>query len=230
MVPTDNGKYLYYEGITYNFFKQLDTREDIIYLYFAWGNGRSAASVFDNVYAYNDTMHLRNIYLHPMVEVNGLVREAEEDLEMAWKTAQFILPIKRIVRDALREDFSKFYPKPSYPYELYQPNSPKDRIPYEEGKKYPKVNAGNFVNVAASAIAAGGTKNALRALRAEAKKVLPDLYFPQKKLRGVGDDDLVLKDEECADAGSSCAGLSCCGNSTSCVYVSDFDASFCLNV
>ena len=230
IVPSkENGKYLYYEGITYKFFKGIDERENIIYLYFAWGDGRSAASVFDNVYMYNDTSALRNIYLHPMVEVNGLVREAEEDLEMAWKTAQFIPPIKRIVRDALREDYSKFYPKPSYPYQSYQPDTPKDHIPHEAGKNYPKVEPGNLMNVAATAIAAGGTKNSLRALRAEAKKVFSDLYFPQKKLRAE-DDDLVLEDEKCADAGSSCAGLSCCGNSTSCVYVSDFDASFCLNV
>jgi hypothetical protein len=31
----------------------------------------------------------------------------------------------------------------------------------------------------------------------------------------------------CANAGSSCAGMLCCGN---CEKISDFDASFCLDV
>ena len=35
---------------------------------------------------------------------------------------------------------------------------------------------------------------------------------------------------ECATAGSSGAGVSRCGNSTCCVYISDFDASFCIDV
>ena len=227
IVPTGNN-YRYYEGITYKFFNEFEHREDIIYLYFAWGDGRTAATVFDNVYMYNDTSNLRNIYLHPMIEVNGLVREAEEDLEMAWKTAQYIPPIKRIVRDALRGDLSKFYPKPSYPYQRFEVNTRKNHIPYEEGKNYPKLHGGNFMNVAASAILAGGTKNALRALRAEAKSIMPGLTFPQKKL--AAEDDYTSDTTECATAGSSCAGLSCCGNSTSCVYISDFDASFCLDV
>jgi len=227
IVPTGNN-YRYYEGITYKFFNEFEHREDILYLYFAWGDGRTAATVFDNVYMYNDTSNLRNIYLHPMIEVNSLVREAEEDLEMAWKTAQYIPPIKRIVRDALRGDLSKFYPKPSYPYQRFEVNTRKNHIPYEEGKNYPKLHGGNFMNVAASAILAGGTKNALRALRAEAKSIMPGLTFPQKKL--AAEDDYTSDTTECATAGSSCAGLSCCGNSTSCVYISDFDASFCLDV
>lgn len=94
---SDKKKYRYYEGVTYNFHKDFDNRDDIIYLYFAWGDDRTAASVFDNVYMYNDTLKLRNVFLHPVVEVNGMVREAEEDLNMVWNTVQFIPPIKRIV-------------------------------------------------------------------------------------------------------------------------------------
>lgn len=228
IVPMGNGEYHYYEGITYKYFEEFEQREDIIYLYFAWGDGRGAATVFDNVYGYNDTLKLRNIYLHPLIEVNAMVREAEEDLDMAWKTAQFVPPIKRIVRDALREDYSKFYPKPSYPYKPYEVSTEENHAPFEEGSSLPQVNAGNLIKVAAGAILAGGTTNALRALRAEAKNAMPSLIFPQKQTtdREYGGDS----DTNCATAGSACAGMSCCGNSTSCVYISDFDASFCLDV
>ena len=85
--------YHYYEGVTYQFhateFAQYE--EAPIFLYLAWGDGRSAATVFDHVYNYNNTEILRNIMLHPVVEVDGeLVREALEDLDMAWKTQRFI--------------------------------------------------------------------------------------------------------------------------------------------
>ncbi len=95
IVPMKDGTYHYYEGVTYKYIKEFEQKKAIIYLYFAWGDGRSAATVFDNVYLYNDTQKLRNIYLHPCMEVNGLVREAEEDLDMAWMTSQYIPPIKK---------------------------------------------------------------------------------------------------------------------------------------
>jgi hypothetical protein len=230
IVPMENGEYHYYEGVTYQFFQEFTKREDIIYIYFAWGDGRDAATVFDNVYEYNDTRTLRNIYLHPMVEVNGRVREVVEDLDMMWHTLQFIPPIKRIVRDALRNDLSQFYPKPSYPYEAFEISSQKDRIPFEEGKQAPQFHTGNLMKAVASAIFAGGTKNALRALRAEAKSVMPGLTFPQKRIEADEGGSMSSDSNNCASAGSSCAGMSCCGNSTSCVYISDFDASFCLDV
>jgi hypothetical protein len=230
IVPMGNGEYHYYEGITYKFFKAFEQKENIIYLYFAWGDGRSAATVFDNVYEYNDTRKLRNIYLHPLIEVNGLVREAEEDLDMAWKTAQFVPPIKRIVRDALREDYTKFYPKPSYPYNPLEVSSfEENRMPFEEGSSFPQMNTGNLMNVAGSAIVYGGTRDTLRALRAEAKLAMPGLMFPQKKL-AADQEEVDNSDTNCATAGSSCSGMDCCGNSTSCVYISDFDTSFCLDV
>jgi hypothetical protein len=83
-VQSETVEYHYYESVTYEFHKDFQHQEDIIYLYFGWGDGRSASSVFDNVYLFNDTMKLRNIFLHPVVEVNGMVREAEEDLDMIW--------------------------------------------------------------------------------------------------------------------------------------------------
>jgi hypothetical protein len=224
-VPTEDGYYHYYEGVTYKFFKRFEGRENIIYLYFAWGDGRSAASVFDNVYMYNDTNTLRNIYLHPLVEVNGLVREAEEDLDMAWMTSQFILPIKKIVRDAIRQDYSKFYPKQEYPYERFEVIKPQNKPQYEKGD-HPGLNIGNLRKMAIRAIKAGGAKNALSALRAEARVVMPWIEFPPRKLPAEDDDELGVN--ECALPGSPCAGKSCCSNATSCVYISDLEKSFCV--
>lgn len=225
IVPMEDGYYHYYEGITFKFFKTFEGRENIIYLYFAWGDGRSAASVFDNVYMYNDTNTLRNIYLHPLVEVNGLVREAEEDLDMAWMTSQFIPPIKRIVRDAIRQDYSKFYPKPEYPYKRFEINKPQNKPLYEKGD-HPGLNIGNLRKMTIRAIQAEGAINALRALRAEARVVMPSIEFPPRKLLAEEDNDLGMHD--CAVPGSSCSGKSCCSNETSCVYVSDLGTSFCV--
>ena len=55
IIPMGNGKYHYYEGVTYKFFKDFEHRDNIIYLYFAWGDGRAAVTVFDNVYMYKFT-------------------------------------------------------------------------------------------------------------------------------------------------------------------------------
>lgn len=86
------------------------------------------------------------------------------------------------------------------------------------------------MSAATSAILAGGTKNSLRALRAQAKNVMPGLNFPQKKIEADKEGSMISDSNNCASAGSSCTGMTCCGNSTSCVYISDFDASFCLDV
>jgi hypothetical protein len=194
--------------------------QNILYCYFAWGDGRSAATVFDSVYTYNDTQSLQNINLHPMVEVNGLVREvAEEDLDMAWKTSQFIPPIKKIVRDAIRRDYNKFYPKPVYPYNRFEENKPKDKPPYENAS-HPGLNIGMTRELTLHAIQAGGTKNSLRALWAEARMSIPTLEFPTNKL--------TPGTEKCALSGNTCSGQTCCGNKTSCVYVSNLDESYCI--
>ena len=68
------------------------------------------------------------------MEVNGLVREAEEDLDMAGMTSQYIPPIRRIVRDTIREDYIKFYPKPEYSYEFMELDQPNGNPHYEKGK------------------------------------------------------------------------------------------------
>ena len=43
------------------------------------------------------------------------------------------------------------------------------------------------------------------------------------------DDEESEEEEDCAYAGTSCAALSCCSNSTSCVFVSEFGDSICIH-
>ena len=81
-------EYHYYEGVTYQFHPEFD--DNTIYLYLRWGDGRSAASVFDNIYTYSDTKKLRNTKLHPVIEVDEMTREAQEDIDMSWTDEMFI--------------------------------------------------------------------------------------------------------------------------------------------
>ena len=169
----------YYEGISYKFHEELwKDREDVIFLYFAWGDGRSAGSVFDNVFHYSDTKALRNIYLHPVVEVNGLIREAEEDLDMIWNTKQFTLPIKKILVDALRNDLAKFYPKPKYMYRPYEVNQTESNaMPYEKTDPDGLWFQEGFMQSAAMAVHENGAMYALKNLRAKARATMPWLEF-----------------------------------------------------
>eukprot|EP00581_Thalassiosira_minuscula_P037573 CAMPEP_0184449246 /NCGR_PEP_ID=MMETSP0740-20130409/4942_1 /TAXON_ID=385413 /ORGANISM="Thalassiosira miniscula, Strain CCMP1093" /LENGTH=79 /DNA_ID=CAMNT_0026819305 /DNA_START=8 /DNA_END=247 /DNA_ORIENTATION=- len=72
----------------------------------------------------------------------------------------------------------------------------------------------------------------LRRLRAEAKIVIPSLDFATLPNRQATESRLVDM-EECAMPGSTCSmdgnpRQPCCGNGTSCVYVSDLESSFCV--
>lgn len=111
----ETDKYHYYEGITYEFHKQLG-RDDIISLYFAWGDGRRVENVFDGVIRYSDTKSLINFFLHPVVQVGSMTRDIHEDLEMAWKDPAYIAAIKKTIQNALDGDLSLFRPKPAFPY------------------------------------------------------------------------------------------------------------------
>lgn len=86
IVPNVDGSntYRYYEGIIIPFHKDLKERDDVIFLYFAWGNGRSVSNVFDTIIRYSDTGNLINLFVHPVIEVNGLTRDIHEDLFMTW--------------------------------------------------------------------------------------------------------------------------------------------------
>lgn len=172
-IPVGDRLYHYYEGVTYKFQKEIDLqREDIIFLYFAWGDGRNAATVFDNAYMFNDTHQIRNIYLHPVVETNGLIRETEEDLEMIWNTNQYVYPIRRIIRDALKKNLTQFYTRVDYPY-MESTFAQNDRVmQFEKGKPDP-IHFMAFTEPATSAILSDGSKQDMKELNAAAKRTMP---------------------------------------------------------
>ncbi len=133
------------------------------------------------------------------------------------------------MRDAIRKDCSKFYPKPEYPYKRMEVSHPLEKPPYEKGK-HPGLFIGNIRELATRAILSGGDRKALGQLRAEARSIIPSLIFPTE-LPGSSRDRLGMV--ECVMPGNSCAvqgksPKSCCGNDTSCVHVPDLEASFCV--
>ena len=66
--------------------------------YFAWGNGRKASTVFEDVARFRNTRALINYMLHPVVQVKGLVRNIVEDTEMAWVFPMLVEPLVHTVR------------------------------------------------------------------------------------------------------------------------------------
>lgn len=119
IIPMYDGTdyYEYYEGITIPF-EDIKDRKDVIFLYFSWGNGRRASNVFESVLRYTDTGRLINLFLHPTIETNGLVRDTHEDIEMIWNHPASQSANEITIRAALEKNFDKFRSKESatFPY------------------------------------------------------------------------------------------------------------------
>lgn len=207
--------YHYYEGVTYSFHRDLfeqgqqqqqsqgsrqqQQQHPPIYLYLAWGDGRTAATVFDHVYLFNNTHALRNIMLHPVVEVNGLVRETQEDLDMAWRTEEFVPPIKRILREALAHDYAKFHPKSDHSYRRAEYDRPREHHPYETGRRGGDgTHFARALDIARRAAKLGGEKGTSSAevvefLRSQAATLVPTLTSSAvlgARADDTGDDDV----------------------------------------
>mmetsp|Transcript_27062 Transcript_27062/g.58013 ORF Transcript_27062/g.58013 Transcript_27062/m.58013 type:complete len:685 (+) Transcript_27062:261-2315(+) len=222
-------EYHYYEGVTFGFHKEFRQYDNVIYLYLAWGDGRSAASVFDNIGMYNNTEELRNTKLHPVVEVNGLVREGLEDIHMDFSIGMFVSPVKQMVRDALRGDYSKFYQKPSYTYERMGYSKSKDGKTPEIGDDMEgTLYLTNLRKAVTQAILLGGTEESLQQVRFEARSTFPTLTFIDSHVV-----DSQNETKQCAQPGRSCGSSSipCCeGEGTRCIYNAGIKASFCVIV
>lgn len=174
----DPGTYHYYEGISYDFHKDIVNRTDIIWVYFAWGDVRRSNHVFDGVYMYDDG-GLLNIMLHPEVQVGNLTREILEDLEMAWRQPGWLHPTAKTVLQALRGDFDSWHPKEAYRYEVpYGRNSTKDdpyakpRFQEGKGKGFEKNKFQQAIAVAVK----DPTPTNLERLRSRMENSFPDLF------------------------------------------------------
>mmetsp|Transcript_32211 Transcript_32211/g.68164 ORF Transcript_32211/g.68164 Transcript_32211/m.68164 type:complete len:669 (+) Transcript_32211:17-2023(+) len=193
-VKKDDGakEYHYYEGVTYQFHEKFRDDDGVIWLYLLWGDDRTAASVFDNVYQYADTKQLRNSKLHPTVEVNGMVREALEDIDMEWTDCNFDKPIRQIVKEALAEDYSKFYPKPNYTYVRQESYEAEDNKRPEVGEECGEdVYLTDLRKTVTKAILMGGTEDALQMVRDKARVTLKQLSMPLLEQRVMGNETMI---------------------------------------
>lgn len=227
-------RYRYYDGATYKFFADFLNRQDVTYLYLAWGDGRSAASVFDNIYLYNDTQKLRNSKLHPVIEVNGLVREVQEDLDMAWNSPRFIDPIKQAVLDAITGNQTSFHPRQQRRYKRMEYNTPEDEVPFDVGVTQRSIGIGRIKDLATRAISLGGQEDeeAMQNLRDEARLLMPGLFAPPDNSQPEIMNETDSADQEtCAAAGDSCesSALGCC-DGASCVYIHSVKARYCISL
>ena len=89
--------YRYYEGVTFAFHDDLNIREEeVIYIYMAWGNGKTSGHVFDGVIRYADTGTLINMFLHPVIQVGDLSRDIHEVRSLLFTDADLSSPLLSI--------------------------------------------------------------------------------------------------------------------------------------
>lgn len=135
IVADETGQYSYYEGVPYQFFPEITEGHDVIYFYFSWGNGRTASNVFDSGFRYDDG-RLINLFLHPVIELNGMVRDVLEDLLMEWNSPPFQRAIRKTIKAALIGDISLFREKSFHPYK--RATFPNEQQNSYEGASHPQ--------------------------------------------------------------------------------------------
>lgn len=188
-VPTKENKnvYHYYEGISHEFHDGIAKKEGAISLYFAWGDGRTAQHVFEGIYHYTNTNTLLNIFLHPVIEVNGVARALQEDLGMAWIIPGYVKSIVDVVRRALDGKLESFTPRPKLSYERTVANLQEDSYKYEKAAYQISITH-PFRNAVMRAIRTKSDQD-MAALRRIAKKTFPELQQSQSEV--MGEEDLV---------------------------------------
>lgn len=113
IIPSEDvGLYRYFEGVPYQFLGDSTDRTDVIFIYFMWGEGKKAQDVFENINRYTDTKKLRNNHLHPVIEVNGFMREIGENVDIDWSGYAYAQVIESTVHAALDGKTTDFHPKP----------------------------------------------------------------------------------------------------------------------
>ena len=110
LLPLSGNQWRYFEGVPYAHDSQFQG-PGAVHLYFQWGDGRTASAVFDTIYRFSDTKRLANVFLHPVVECQGVVRHIHEDLEMAWNSPPFMDAVLKVARSALAGQLDAFQPR-----------------------------------------------------------------------------------------------------------------------
>lgn len=185
IIPEKDGNgnmiWRYYEGATYDFHKDLTDGkgDDIIYLYLAWGNGKTVSHVFDGTWRYSDTQTLINMFLHPVVQVGpSLARDIHEDLDMSWTDPAYVVSIEKVMMEALDGRVDKFLPPASYTWKRSVINQTEEPGYYEAANL--KTGVDNRVFQALwKAIYTEGTENEMKMredLTASMKSWQPALF------------------------------------------------------
>eukprot|EP01108_Squamamoeba_japonica_P007011 TRINITY_DN582_c0_g1_i2.p1 TRINITY_DN582_c0_g1~~TRINITY_DN582_c0_g1_i2.p1 ORF type:complete len:525 (-),score=116.51 TRINITY_DN582_c0_g1_i2:18-1592(-) len=176
IVPTDEqDRWTYYEGVPFNFFGDLATGKGVVHMYFAYGDGRRSATVFDGFGRYTDSLRLINLFLHPVLVVDGVMRHIMEDIEMTWQQRQNRDAAERAVRAALTGNLDDFSPvRDAQPFAFGHFPMTDSAIPYEDGTRT-DLNGWNatFARFVLDAIRAPTSEEALLALRQEARHNVP---------------------------------------------------------
>lgn len=170
--------YRYYEGITVPFHHDIKDRSDVIFLYFGWGDGRRSSNVFETVLRYSDTLHLINLFLHPVIEVNGMYRDSMEDLFMRWSSVAKEEANLKTLREALDYDLELFRSdKPSYAYERATLEEPDNVYLYEPSNDVPELDK-RIVQSAVEAVKSDRMNDMyfLQTVRGYAKEFLPHMF------------------------------------------------------
>lgn len=171
----DNPLYHYYEGITHKFHGDLASQEEVMSLYFAWGDGRRSSRAFESVYRFNDTGDLMNIFLHPVVQANGLVRNVLEDTDMEWSSPMFVSACVKTIRAAMDQDLAEFRPRKRFPYKRDVVNHGDGARDYETAGTDPSFSL-DLVKAITAAGESGGTPQDFEDLRAVAVETMPEVF------------------------------------------------------
>jgi hypothetical protein len=180
LLPTeDHPVYRYYEGVNHKFhdnLRDVDDDNKIISLFFAWGDkGKTAINVFNGVIRYSDTSALLNVFLHPAIEVGGLRRDMQEDLEHGWFREEYKESCLKTIGEALDGNLTLFRPRPgSLPYK--KPHiTQKEGIDFEPARIPAHIDH-DFVTALWQTVNADFTPDMVKILETAAEKSLPWLF------------------------------------------------------
>ena len=181
------GTYTYYEGITHEFHRDLDmgSWDDIISVYFEWGKRRHTAISLENLVRYTDgdgkaTKTLVNAFLHGTVEINGLVRQVQEDVQLEH-TGYYAEAAERVIRAALDGNLVGFVPQYDQNKNPWKPMAiDQTQFNYYEVVNPPAPIDGKVLDSLAKAVRSDLAKPEMKRFQAAVEEWFPALFEPHK--------------------------------------------------
>jgi hypothetical protein len=127
------------------------------------------------VYRFNDTGDLLNLFLHPVIEANGLVRNVMEDTDMEWASPLFVSACLKTIRAAMDQDLAEFLPRKRFPYKRDAVNRGDGARDYEMAGTDPSFSL-DLVKAITTAAQSGGKPQDFEDLRAVAAETMPEVF------------------------------------------------------